>query len=296
LLTGIDRSFAGNAFAARPSLRTLSGHRHIVRVMVMAQRFTASKIFAATALLGLAVLTACERPPERGSPEDVAEQSERSSRNERELERDREREERRRERDQRRDEDRRVETRDVPIENFNAIDFRGTAELQVAIGTAPSVQMTGSARVLNSVKTKVHGETLEIEISKSRYWFTDSSKLKFVITVPSLKALESNGAGDIDITGLTGGEFELRVAGAHNVKAAGTLESLRVELEGAGNVDFANVPTADAKVEVSGAGNVEVNVSQSLRGEVNGVGAIRYAGNPQKVESELHGLGTIGAK
>jgi hypothetical protein len=271
-------------------------------VIVMAQRSTASKVIAATALLGLAALTACGRPPERGSPEDLAEQSERSGRDERERERDREREERRRERDERResresrDEDRRLETRNVPVENFNAIDFRGTAELQIAIGAAPSVQMTGSARVLNSVKTKVHGDTLDIEISKGRYWFTDSNKLKFIVTAPSLKSLESNGAGDIDIAGLNGGDFELRVAGAHNVKAAGTLESLRVELEGAGNVDFANVPAAAAKVEVNGAGNVEVNVTQSLRGEVNGVGAIRYAGNPQKVESELHGLGTISAK
>jgi hypothetical protein len=44
---------------------------------------------------------------------------------------------------------------------------------------------------------------------------------------------------------------------------------------------------------VNGAGNVEVHATRSLRAEVNGVGAVRYAGDPAKVESELHGLGAI---
>jgi hypothetical protein len=255
-------------------------------VIVMAQR-SRGRLIAAAFLFGIAALSACGRPPERGSEEE-AEQRDRSGRDER-------RDERRSERDERREESQ-IETRDLQVQDFDSIDFRGTAEIQITIGPAASVQITGSSRVLKAVKTDVHGDTLDIEVSKGRYWFSDTGKLKIVVTAPTLKSLESNGAGEIDINGFAGGEHKLRLAGAHNVKATGSLESLRIELEGAGNVDFGGVPTTDAKIEVSGAGNVEVNVSQSLRGEVNGVGAIRYTGNPQKVESELHGLGTISAK
>jgi hypothetical protein len=58
-------------------------------------------------------------------------------------------------------------------------------------------------------------------------------------------------------------------------------------------VDYHNVVVAEARVKVNGAGNVEVQATKSLRAEVNGVGAVRYSGDPSKVESELHGLGAI---
>ena len=36
-----------------------------------------------------------------------------------------------------------------------------------------------------------------------------------------------------------------------------------------------------------------VNVSGTLEAELNGVGNIRYAGNPQKVEPQINGVGRI---
>ena len=137
------------------------------------------------------------------------------------------------------------------------------------------------------------GDTLVIDVAKSRGWFSEHGRLKIIVTTPVLKSLESNGAGDIEINGLNGGDHELSLAGAHNVKAEGRVNKLTIELSGAGNVDYDKVVAADARVTVNGAGNVEVQATQSLRAEVNGVGAVRYSGDPGKVESELHGLGAI---
>lgn len=179
------------------------------------------------------------------------------------------------------------------VENFSAIELRGAAEILVTIGSPAAVQLDGRERTLERVETRVTGETLTIDIAKTRGWFSDYGRLKINITVPELKSLESNGAAEIEIKGLAGGEQRLRLAGAHDVKAEGALDRLDIEVSGAGNVDYRDVVAKDAKVRVNGAGNVEVNATESLQAEVNGVGAVRYSGEPKKVESNLHGLGSI---
>jgi len=180
-----------------------------------------------------------------------------------------------------------------PVENFTAVELRGAAEVNVTIGPIAAVELEGRERTLERVETKVTGETLVIDIAKTRGWFSDYGRLKINITVPELKSLESNGAGEIEITGLAGGEQRLRLAGAHEVKAEGTLDRLDVEVSGAGSVDYSKVVAAEAKVRVNGAGSVEVQATEEVDAEVNGVGTVQYTGDPKKVESNLHGLGSI---
>jgi hypothetical protein len=184
-----------------------------------------------------------------------------------------------------------VQTR--AVENFHSIEMRGAAELVVKIGPATSLNLEGSEKTLNRVDTRVNDDSLVIDVGKSHGWFSEYGHLKVTITTPSLKALESNGAGDIKITGLNGGDQELRLAGAHNVEGDGHLDKLTIVLSGAGNIDYHKVVAEDATVTVNGAGNVDVQVKQALHAEVNGLGAVHYSGEPQKVESELHGLGSI---
>jgi hypothetical protein len=179
------------------------------------------------------------------------------------------------------------------IEDFDAIEMHGAADLKIVVGPAASVSVETSERRQKDVKVHVEGHTLQIDVTKMRGWFGESGPLKLAITTPELKSLESNGAGAIAISGLHGGDQKLELAGAHDVKGEGSLDKLTIELSGAGSVDFKNVETQEAKVEVNGAGNVEVTAKKSLHAEVNGVGAVRYGGNPEKVESELHGLGSI---
>ena len=179
------------------------------------------------------------------------------------------------------------------VENFTAIELRGAGEINITVGAPASVALEGRERTLERVDTRVSGETLIIDVAKTRGWFSDYGRLKIDIALPELKSLESNGAGEIKITGLSGGEQRVRLAGAHELKAEGTLDRLDVEVSGAGSVDYDKVVVADAKVRVNGAGSVEVHATESLDAEVNGVGAVQYSGDPKKVESNLHGLGSI---
>jgi len=172
--------------------------------------------------------------------------------------------------------------------------MRGAAEVIINVGPPASLNLDADERTMKYVETRVKGDRLYIDVSKKHSWFSNQSRLKITVTLPMLKSLESDGAGDIEITGLNGGDQELDLSGAHNVKAEGHLDKLRLKLSGAGNVNYKKVVIADARVTVNGAGNVELHTTDSLRAEVNGVGAVTYSGDPDKVESQLHGLGSIG--
>lgn len=188
-----------------------------------------------------------------------------------------------------------IESRDLG--KYSAIDLRGAAELNIEVGPAESLKIEGSNFSVKNLRTEVRGNTLYINSKKSGWaWFGDDDDLKLTIAMPSLTELRSAGAGNIRVRGLKGGEQLIKISGAHNLEADGTLDKLTIELDGAGNVDYGKVASQDATVTVNGAGHVLVRAAQNLQATMNGVGAIHYEGEPQKVSSNLHGIGTISKK
>jgi len=183
------------------------------------------------------------------------------------------------------------------LDEFQAIDFRGAAELDITVGAPTAFSVKGSESAVKDLETSVRDGTLYLR-SERVGWslFGDQRKLKITISSPQLTTFESSGAGDVRIAGFAGGEHRVRIAGAHNLKASGALDKLTIQLEGAGNVDYSQVVAQSVKVTVNGAGNVEVQPVASLDAQVNGVGAVQYVGEPQKVESAIHGLGAIKRK
>jgi hypothetical protein len=69
---------------------------------------------------------------------------------------------------------------------------------------------------------------------------------------------------------------------------------LTVEQDGVGTIDAAHLDAVDVSVENDGVGRVDVRATGTLTAEVNGVGEVRYAGNPVHVESHVNGIGRIG--
>jgi hypothetical protein len=190
-----------------------------------------------------------------------------------------------------------VESRAVG--DFQAIDFNGAAELNIVVGQSAAVRVSGDQRGVQEVETTVHDGVLHLYLrNKHRHWdwFSAPRSLVIDISMPQLTAFESNGAGSVHISGLAGGDQRIRINGAHNIQAEGKLDRVDIELNGAGNINYGNVTAGEVTVRVNGAGNVDVSPLQSLNAEVNGVGAVHYRGDPSKVISAIHGLGTIQRK
>ena len=182
------------------------------------------------------------------------------------------------------------------VESFHAIEMRGAATIDVLVGPAQSISLTAARETLAALDASVKNGTLILEQRKRGFWMMKHGNLQIRITAPTLDAVAINGAGDVSINGLTGGELSLAVQGASDLEASGKVDTLNASINGAGDMDLSRLVATTATVAVNGAGDLTVNVTGTLNAEVNGVGSIDYLGHPATVVPAIHGVGSISPK
>jgi hypothetical protein len=176
------------------------------------------------------------------------------------------------------------------VSGFDQITLNGAFKTKIVVGPSPHVVVSGDPDVLASVKTNVSGHTLVVEMKRA--WVSLSAP-RLTISLPALRSFTDEGAGTTNITGLSGGNLKLQISGAGSIVAAGRADSETITLDGAGKIDATAVDAGDVTVDNNGLGWVHVRAHGRLKMTVNGVGEIRYAGNPSNVQSEINGVGRI---
>jgi hypothetical protein len=180
-------------------------------------------------------------------------------------------------------------------EDFDSIDIKGAAHLQVTMGQKESVTIEGSSAAVQRLRTEVRGDTLYIRTSKVKHWMSDKHRggLTVKVTLPRLASLNIEGGNNVQLSGFDGGETRIKTEGATQIRGSGRLDELTVRMEGAGHADLRDLIANEARVTVSGIGSVYVHPKESLDATMNGIGAILYSGSPPEVSTHMNGLGTI---
>jgi hypothetical protein len=174
--------------------------------------------------------------------------------------------------------------------------MRGAATIDVLVGPVQSLSLTAPRETLAALDASVKNGTLILEQRKRGFWWMNQGKLQIRITLPALDAVAINGAGDVSINGLAGGELSLAAQGASDLEASGKVDTLNASINGAGDMDLSRLVATTATVSVNGAGDLTVNVTGTLNAQVNGVGSIDYLGHPATVVPTIHGVGSISPK
>jgi hypothetical protein len=152
--------------------------------------------------------------------------------------------------------------------------------------------MTGDPDALARVTVNVSDRTLVVGMREGTNL---KSTIKLQIDLPVLRSFKIEGVGNADITGLTGADLELAIPGAASITASGRAGNETIDLDGTGKIDASDVAAHDVTASNNGVGAIYVQGSGSLVLNVNGVGEIRYKGNPRNVEKHVNGLGRISA-
>jgi hypothetical protein len=178
------------------------------------------------------------------------------------------------------------------VAHFDHVTTDGTFGVTIEAG-APVTRVTvsGDPADLARVTTIVTDGTLAIKTTDGP---PSHAKITVAIQLPNLRGFENNGAGSIDIRGLTGGDVAIANSGAASIVAAGRTDRETVTNDGVGKIDATALDARDVTVDNNGVGSVRVRASGQLTATVNGVGEIRYAGKPAKVQSQVNGVGRIG--
>jgi hypothetical protein len=182
------------------------------------------------------------------------------------------------------------ETRSV--DDFDKIRLEGALTADVTAGESDtSVVVSGNRDAVDRVTTEVDDGTLVVATRPGFGFFQGSPNIK--ISVPELHGFSNDGAGSAKITGLTG-DVDIDNSGAASIVASGDADTANVSLQGVGKIDTTDLDARDVTVSNDGVGSVHVRASGNLTMNVNGVGDIRYVGEPEHVESQVNGLGRTG--
>jgi len=182
-----------------------------------------------------------------------------------------------------------------------SLDFAGKLE------TDSNIRGAGLTRSYNLDRREI------VLRGRENQWYAPTV-LNFTVGVPVNKIIV-NGAVEIDYSCPSVTEMSININGASTGRFAfGALESLRMEVNGAGDITLAgtakladmtlngagsvkafDLTAVGAGVTINGAGGCEITATGTLDAEINGVGKVVYDGEPA-VSRRIHGLGEVRAR
>lgn len=165
-----------------------------------------------------------------------------------------------------------VKTQVLYVDDFDAIDLEGVANVYIETGKKQSVSFTAYENLLKYMKADVVGDELIIKF-RDNISVNSDEEIRVDITLEELDKVTLSGVGNFYLSGT----FQ---------------DYLEIELNGVGNVEAYGLPVYHANVDINGTGNVEVRAKDMLEVDIDGLGNVYYQGNPQ-INADINGLGEI---
>ena len=186
-----------------------------------------------------------------------------------------------------------LETRELSLDEFQAIDLGGAFELEVSFGDQQSIEVTIDDNLWDLLETKVKGKWLKIKWKKN---CRPSDHCKIEIVMQKLEEVDISGACDAVISDFNGHRFQYSLSGAGDLEMDGQVDQLEIHISGAGDADTRQLIAQHVEVGISGAGNATVHAEKSLDGHISGVGHLTYYGDPEETDTHVSGMGKIKRK
>ena len=199
--------------------------------------------------------------------------------------------------------------RDFAVGAFDRISLGGGHDVVVTVGGAPSVRAEGDARLIERLEIAVRDG--ELEIGSKEKWSMGLKghrrKVTIHVTVPSLRAAQIGGSGEMQIdmvegasfAGSIGGSGDLHVhslkvreavfsiGGSGAIRAAGSAETTQLSIGGSGDLSLENLQARQARISLAGNGDVRARATETANISIAGSGDVTVAGGAKCTISKM---------
>lgn len=201
-------------------------------------------------------------------------------------------------------------SKNYEIGDFSRIKLDGGFKVYLIQGDECMLTVKSSnSDVFDNIKITNYQKEVSIQMDASVFQYR---RVSLYITFKSLEKLYIEGGVNLKTNGyLDLNDFDVHIEGganvdlnmkAENVKVygeggflfelKGVAETLDVTIKGAGHVSASELKTKDVRFVVAGFGTGNVYATKTLYAKLEGVGKLRYKGNP-KVDQYIDGLGSV---
>ena len=213
-------------------------------------------------------------------------------------------------------------SRSFDVRGFDRISLEGCDSAVVTIGSDFSVRAIGPSVSLAVIRAEVRGQKLIVD--RPQHMCDSRAKRPGVtleITLPRLRAVESEGTGSFRLRPFEAAEFQADMTGTGNltveglrsqhvgivmsgtgnamlqgiriarlslelngtgsIRGAGAAEALAIDSSGTGNVDTTAMSTRNLSVDASGTGGVRAQADGPATIDASGMTRVVVSGRPQ---------------
>lgn len=199
------------------------------------------------------------------------------------------------------------------VGEFTRIELGVPGEMFVRLGNRHEVVIEAKEDILNDIDTKVRGEELIIELDRNWSWNFGNKDIKIFVTLQKLNGLAISGSGNIEVenavrtdvlylkitgSGKISGEFECRdmetiISGSGSLNVSGKADAHDVKISGSGDLNATNLVVKSYNIKVSGSGGCEIHAEDELYAQISGSGTISYKGQPDRLDVQSSGSGSV---
>ncbi len=194
--------------------------------------------------------------------------------------------------------------------DFDGLRIAGNFEVILEESNQAFVEINTDENLLDFIDTEVKAGILRVTQEKK---LISKSKIRIFIYYQELNEIRAMGAAliknedylnseDLEIVMEGAGAVDLKIisdklkvelSGAGVISLAGEVQEQELNLMGAGKLEAFDLDSKDCDVTVGGLGGAEIYVTEKLNATIEGVGSIRYDGQPKDINTEIKGLGRI---
>ncbi|NNE69334.1 MAG: DUF4097 family beta strand repeat protein [Rhodothermales bacterium] len=161
-----------------------------------------------------------------------------------------------------------------PLDRFTAVSIDFVADVQIAIGESPGIELVTDDNILPHIGTRIRGGTLMV--SQDR-WIAPSIRTRIRITTPMMARLETSGYSTVEVSGVSGPRFAVD-AGVGDVKLTGSTSRVRLTTK-TGTIDASELKADAAEVTITSRGKVLVDAAELVT-ELSETATVVYSGQP----------------
>lgn len=201
------------------------------------------------------------------------------------------------------------DTKTYSVQPFHKIYLEGAFKVILEQGNECGLRIKTDEDNFQYIDVQSDSKSLSLKIKKKHF---DLDELILYITFKDLDELVMEGGISLDTKGYVElKDFYLHVEGGANIEMNlkankfkvvgeggvkfefdGIVNELDASISGAGFINAIDLKAKRCDIKIEGVGTGSVNVTETLNVTINGVGKIRYKGDPQ-VYKKIEGVGSV---
>jgi Putative auto-transporter adhesin, head GIN domain len=195
------------------------------------------------------------------------------------------------------------------IKSFNNLVLNIPAHVSILVTDSNSLTIVAQENIVENIDIKRKNNRLIIQSNRI---LKSNKPIEIIITCTSLKGIELNGSGNIDVinqysipkanftingsgkiqTHLEAKEIKSQINGSGEMKFSGAVQKLKIEINGSGDIIAQDLLASNCDIDINGSGKVDLTVKNKLDVSIVGSGDVTYAGDPI-IKSYVTGNGKI---